>query len=228
LEWKGGIAKGDGLTDIVKSGYRRVKDVLKGTRKHLPPSVRDYLAKYGTQQVIGMSVNRTPVFGIIQNTINVLSLGNWNKNKKKLNYDDVYHLYLLVTIRNGKTFRIEKNHVENMYETTEEGKDHINVHVPKGITLNDLFINGEKAAGSPEKFHVYDSIHQNCQRYVEAILKGIGEWTPEVSKFVLQDAPKLIEGSSWFGYVAKKITDLANVADVAVYGSSKSKSKLKK
>ena len=40
----------------------------------------------------------------------------------------------------------------------------------------------------------------------------------ELDKFVMQDAAKAIEGLPWFQRVARRLTDAANVADVAMNG----------
>ena len=47
-------------------------------------------------------------------------------------------------------------------------------------------------------------------------LSTIGGWNSTVEKFVLQDTEKVLEGLGFLGNIARKVTDIASVADVAL------------
>src|SRR5665647_1927347 len=102
--------------------------------------------------------------------------------------------------------------------TTAIGNDIVNAPTPKSITWRDMLAGAESAAGGPEKLWVYDAITQNCQYFARAVLKACGAWNGELDKFVMQDAAKAIEGLPWFQRVARRLTDAANIADVAMDG----------
>ncbi len=72
-----------------------------------------------------------------------------------------------------------------------------------------------------KKLFVYDSISQNCQFFVKHFLKGAGVWSDSLNKFVMQDAWKVIEGMSFFKKLGKKLTDTANIVDVAKQGQGR-------
>ncbi len=69
----------------------------------------------------------------------------------------------------------------------------------------------------------YDAFNANCQYFVKWLLQGAGVWTPALEKYTMQDAYATIEGMSWFQKLAKKLTDTANVIDVAKQGEGRQK-----
>ena len=136
---------------------------------------------------------------------------------------------MMITLDNGKTFKLEKNHLPEITMTSDPGKETLNtmnVRTPNNLSFNEFIANAEKVAGG-NKLWVYDSISQNCQWFVKWCLKGAGVLTPELEKFIMQDAAKVIEGMPFFQKLARKLTDTANVLDVARSGQGKRKSKLK-
>ena len=86
------------------------------------------------------------------------------------------------------------------------------------MTMNKLLMNAEKQVGA-QKLWVYDARSQNCQYFVKWLfhLSGIG-WNSTIESFVMQDAKKVLDGMGLLGKVAKVVTDVANVADVAPNG----------
>ena len=84
-----------------------------------------------------------------------------------------------------------------------------------------MLTGAEKAAGGAEKLWVYDSITQNCQYFVRAVLKACNVLTPALEKYIMQDAAAVIEGLPWFAKLARKLTDTANVLDVAKEGKGR-------
>jgi hypothetical protein len=87
------------------------------------------------------------------------------------------------------------------------------------ITLNEFVNNGIKKYG--EQIFVYDSITANCQWFARNLLEASGALTPKIEKFILQDADKVIENLGFFQTLARKLTDTANVIDVAIHGGKK-------
>ena len=83
-------------------------------RREFPPAVRNLIKQYGDINITAVTVCRTPVIGIIQKLMNFLSFGLLKERLKKYNYDQLYHLYMVIKLSNGITLRLEKNHVINM------------------------------------------------------------------------------------------------------------------
>ena len=76
------------------------------------------LKKYWDYNIIGIIIEKSPIISAIDTALNLISFGKWAEAKKKYNYDDLYHLYLIITLdlRNGKTKRLllEKNQSINI------------------------------------------------------------------------------------------------------------------
>jgi len=217
---------GEGFKDVVKAGVnfvkrgvQRVRDVLSGSRKHASPSVRKWLEKYGDMEVIAMKVCRKPIMSMIEKLANLLSLGKLDTNKEKLSYDKLMHLFLVVEMKDFKTFRVEKNHVVEITPTKwdqSEGTEEISLHNTTQFTIGDALKSAEQSVG--EKLWIYDARNQNCQYFIKWLLQYTSMWTDRVEKFVMQDVEKVLEGMGLFGKAARAITDVAAVADVAMNG----------
>jgi hypothetical protein len=54
------------------------------------------------------------------------------------------------------------------------------VGVDSDFTASYLLENGEKKAGSPDKFWIYDARTQSCQFFLKWIISGCGKLTGEV------------------------------------------------
>lgn len=214
---------GDGIIDTVKAVVKRVKDVWHGVRKTASPSIRKFTAANGEAKITRIVVGRQPITPAVDKIASWISGGRWDANKKSLQYDKMLHLFMIVTLSNGKTIHLEKNHLPEISHNTSPGRDSMDAGSPAGITWNMMLAGAEKAAGGPEKLWVYDSITQNCQYFVRAVLKACGLLTPALEKFVMQNAAAVIEGLPWFEKVARKLTDTANVLDVARNGAGKKK-----
>jgi hypothetical protein len=153
-----------------------------------------------------------------------MSSGKWEENKEKLSYDKMFHLFMLVRVLlNGgkeKVLKVEKNHVVEIvpasWMATEQTETMI-VHTHSDMTLNKMFKDGIKSVGE-SKFWQYDARTQNCQVFIKALWGGHSSWNSKVESFVMQDAEKVLENLGVLGKVAKVVTDVAAVADVAMNG----------
>lgn len=219
--------QGEGVKEVVQAVYKLGKlgkqflDRL-SVRTKASPSIRKFLQANGGAKITKITVSRKPIISAIDKIANFVSLGKWNENKKKLNYDNVFHLFMTITLDNGKTFKLEKNHVPAISAPSAKDPKQEDIDVPApNISLADFFAGGEKKAGSPEKFWVYDAISANCQYFLKWLLQGAGKWTEPLNKFISQNTAKLIEGLPWFETIAKKFTDIANKIDVAIEGEGK-------
>ena len=257
-----------------------------GIRTGPSPAVRKFLEKNGAQLITHITVARQPITPIIDKIAGWLSFGKWQANKKKLAYDKMMHLFLVVTLESGLKFDIEKNHLpeissrtslastdkntiesltvaptksERKAESKEEPKperkeekkeepkpEQVEVKMeesktPKTVepvleddkmttmpvelagsgknfgTLIEMIAKAQKLAGG-DKLWVYDSITQNCQFFAKYCIQATGSLTPELTKFIMQDAAKVIEGLSWFQKIARGLTNTKNLIDVAKNG----------
>ena len=60
--------------------------------------------------------------------MNLLTLGKLNSITDKMGYDDLFHLYMVITTSKGVKLVLEKNHVINM-TTTMKKEENIRGHL---------------------------------------------------------------------------------------------------
>ncbi len=183
-------------------------------RKQGPPHVRKYLKNHGNDMISNIMVCRVPIQKGIDRFINLITAGKYNKNKTKLKYEDMYHLYLVVENEKNTDYRYEKHHVVTIGRTTKLGKDCIGVPMTKEIRVNDFFDNAIQIQGT--NFWLYDAVTNNCQVFVMNLLAANGLMNDKLAEFIKQDAEKIIDKN--VGKLARLVTDLAGVADRIVYG----------
>lgn len=175
-----------------------VSEVLStGIREDYPPDVRNVLAQYGQGQVYRLSITREPIKSYIDTVLNIISLGQWNAAKNKLNYDKMFHLSMVASLNmpNGdkKDVKIEKNEVINITPDIKTPKDAevMPVPVPCCFTLQTMLDNAKREMGPP--FFRYDAFANNCQSFILGILRANHLDKPEVVSFVSQDAMALMK-----------------------------------
>lgn len=232
--------KGQGLFDTIKnafnSGNKKIKEIknkaidfvaprvvaaLKGKREGLTGRFQDYLNNEKDNEIIDIKINETPVYGTIQKALNTISLGGFNKAKKKLGIEDAYHRYALVTTKDGVTKRLEKNHV--IEAKPAKPSDFIGARdIPlKGrkITPKELIANASK---KDDEFYDYCPSEKNCQYFVKDLVEGndLKTGLDGKTKSIVepQDTKALIDSLGVLKDVPKKITDLAAYADHVAFG----------
>ena len=104
-----------------------IKAVVYG-RKDLPPKVRDIMDKMGSKEITKIQIGRTPLPSLTSTFVNIITLGAFKKVMKEKPFDDLYHLFLLLTFSDGDRLLVEKNQVINM---------EINPVIPSKTTMID-------------------------------------------------------------------------------------------
>ena len=72
-----------------------IGDYLDSRLNKRPKVVNTYLNTYGNNIIRRIIISRTPVQGFVQSALNTMTMGEWSRNKQRLNFDDVYHLFAL-------------------------------------------------------------------------------------------------------------------------------------
>ena len=211
--------EGEGLKEIVdkvKSTTKNVFDaIFNGIRTTAPPKIKALIEQYGNNTIKEMNICRSPVQKAVTGVINFLTSNKLKENVKKLNYDDVFHLYMLVKLDNDVMIRLEKNEVVSFSKVSKVlDADCININV-SDLTLGDMLT---KAVEKDKNFWVYDAITNNCQNFVNNILSANGLNSATAKKFILQEADELIGKDPRLSKAAKVITDLANRFDIILQG----------
>ncbi len=192
-------------------------------RKNLPPKVRNMLKKHGNTEIAYIQVARSPLETYTKIALDVVSLGEFSKKAKKLPYDKLYHLYAVITLKNGTNILLEKNDVINTeYKGVRANAESKMVPVSKPLTMNQLMANTKKKLGS--KFLRYDAYKANCQNFIIGMLKGSNLGNESIYKFVKQDTRSIFSGSPTFAAITQFVTDLGARFDVLKQGAGIKKS----
>ena len=160
------------------------------------------LEHFGNQYIRAMRISRAPIPSAITKA---LSFVTWGKSKE--HYDDFFHLALIVTL-DSKDCIVEKNEVINISTEFEMSKERDLKDVAlngKRITLNELLNKTLEKMGT-QKYFSYNWQNNNCQVYIDEILKSNGLLTPELHKFLFQDLKEISKSTPW---LADKVANLA-------------------
>lgn len=175
------IMDGEGLFDFFK---RRDSNIN-------PPKVREMLKKIGNDKINGIRVMRKPIQSYVRKAMNFLSFGKLEEQLKRMNYDELFHLGIVLITQHGD-FLLDKRevlHLENF--KPEKEMEYMVVSGPTQITVNELLENTQKFMG--DKYGSYNPSNNNCQVFVISVLKANKMDNPDVNNFVMQDTVSLFK-----------------------------------
>ena len=207
---------------------RAVKDVVKTTkeviygRSNYPVEQQRIIDRYGDRTIKSIKIGRTPLPSILTKIINMVSLGAFNKLVEKSPYDDLFHLFCILTLDNGSVVKIllEKNEAINMKVVSNynpKNAEYVEVsRVPSNLTFNDLLNNARKLQGS--KFFKYQSDTNNCQDFLIAVLKGSSMLNDSLSKFIKQDVKSIFKTLPITQKIINTLTNLGGTVDIVKKG----------
>ena len=172
-----------------------------------------------------MVVIREPIKAAINMLVNAITDNKVNEFKKQVGIDDLFHLYMIATLDDGRLIRIEKNseidvkQISSMPKVNNDNMLNINISTP--ITVNELLTNTKNKIGD-RAFWDYDSIKNNCQDFLYNVLytNGFESSNPSMKSFIKQDLTKLSKSlSSTQKNIMGKITNLGKKAQILVGGA---------
>lgn len=211
------------IRNISKDPINLIKDVIT-KRNDYPPDARQIIKEYGTKLITHIDIGRTPVQKALTESLNILSMGSFNKKLNDTPYDRLFHLYLIVTLDGGKKIRIEKNEVINI-STNLNIKPNAETKslsfASGGVTLNQLLEGGKKIQGS--RYFDYSAYNNNCQDFILALLKGSGIGNEQDYNFIKQDTKTLFKNNPSLRKLSNTVTDIGARANVIFKGSGNSK-----
>lgn len=213
---------GEGLVDAIKEGYRRVKGFFTGREAGLlPPKVRSILNQHGAETVTIVEVCRVPIQKVLSILLNMLSLGQFEASIRQNDYDDMFHLYMVVTTNKGTRLLLEKNEVINLSKdvTIRPGTKCIPVTLNgRKVTLSELLDNTRQQMGDVA-FTSYDPRSNNCQDFLASVVRANGMGEADTISFIKQDAEAVFKAMPEFvSKFAKAVTDIAAKADALIQG----------
>lgn len=209
--------KGKGLKEVLT----KVKQKLFFPANKLPGDSQKVFNRFRDRMVVGFTVGRKPIFSSIEKAANIITLGGWERAKKELAYDKMFHLFLIVHTRGG-SIKVEKNERINITTSASTaGAETVEVPYEGKFTLELVLDKAKKAMGE-HHFFQYNAFENNCQDFVLGILRANDSAPADVVSFVKQDAKALLQKlPSFVSKLAQAGTDLAGKASEVMTGQGK-------
>ena len=182
-------------------------DLLKGNDFSI--NTNSMLRKYGNENIIQMTIGRVELSSALRLLLNITSMGEFNKRLAETETDKLFHLFLYIkTERNH--FILEKNDVITISRKSIPNKSQVmNVSLSQNLTMNSMLEKTRNLMGN--KFFTYSGKDNNCQYFIDSILKSNHLSTSENSKFILQDTRHLFENNPKFRKLSNSVTDIAAI-----------------
>jgi hypothetical protein len=188
------------------------------------------LRKFGIDNVgvkiKSIQIARKPIISGVSKFLNIISFGNFDKTRRKLGYNDVYHNYLLVELENGKKVKLEKNEIVEVKPSSSEDytTEVHNIPVNKDIDINSLLSNATKLPSGRKDpdFWKYSARDRNCQQFTKEVIERNGLQPEDKNgQEVLnpQDAKKLVDSLGVLKGIPQITTDLAGGVDRFINGN---------
>lgn len=191
-----------------------------------PKRIKEILNKYGNNNIINIYVCRQPILNIFKKLLNYLSFNTLKYNINKLNYDELYHLFITIELDNNIKILLERNQrieIKIYNKQLNIYGDCIKIEQKGNITLNELFYNGVNNNSSSINFYIYDAIKNNCQRFVYDILNANKDKliiNNNINNFIKQRLDNLLITNPKLFKFIKSITNTANIFDNIYYGGN--------
>ena len=212
------------VADFFKKLPYRVKSaVFFKPRERASGRFDRFIETNGNKEIESINIGRTPVNKIAQTALNVLSLGRFKKKIKALGYDDIYHNYIIIKYKDGSQVKLEKNHIPEFNQVTNNDIQNLKVSIPVNnhkLTTKEII---DKASQNNIDFYKYDPAKQNCQVFVRDIVDK-NNLLPQLETDKLKEIePQQVESAlntllPPFKNLPKTITNIASSGDKVLYG----------
>ena len=217
------VVRGRGFGDIFKQitqPFVNKYEQAKKTVNTLIYGLTDYnaqfrkvLEQYGEQPIKSIMVCRSPVQRAVQEAMNVVSLGAFKKRLGRAPYDEIYHLFCLITLEDGTVLTLDKQSQITLKVGNKSYKDSISV-APPFTNLNEMLEKTKESMGN--NFFTYNAKSNNCQVFLFQFLQANGKATPQLRNFIMQDIDSLFDDN--LEYFSKLVTDLGSKIATVQYG----------
>jgi hypothetical protein len=211
------VKLGGGLYDLAKT-------VIFG-RTTYPREQLRLIEQFGHDTIVSIRLGRTPLPDTLYTALNVLSFGQFSRIMRRSPYDDLFHLFSLITLSNKNVVLLEKNQAINMKIVSNynpPGTEYMEVPIPHpDITFKTLLDNTQSALG--KNYFIYNSISNNCQIFLIELLKSNGLLTEQLQSFIYQDVKTLFNKLKYIQPVVDTLTDLGTRLDILQKGSGRKK-----
>jgi hypothetical protein len=185
---------------------KRLNKVLE-FKENVPQNVKNALKKIGDNNIVTARLGRTPVQAIIQGAL---------KTVANVPYDNLFHLFIELTLDNGQIWVLEKIERINLVKENRSKKSGAEFTSSFSVnkSVNELFINTKNKMG--DKFLPYQSANNNCQIFIMGVLSGNGLNNSERTSFVKQDTKSIFKNNPVLRKFANTLTDIGGYANAIV------------
>jgi hypothetical protein len=192
------------------------------------PKDREYIASHRDWIIVEpMTIMRQPVESYVKKFVNVLTLGKFQDIVNR-HYDEVFHLYLVMTLKSPDGSRLEQISIEknqtieiNPFNKRDvSNAESFPIVIPQGLTFGK-FLDTARASTTEDIYFRYDALSYNCQAYIKLLLdaNGILALNPGAKEFLYQDLSELRNAlPDYAKKIMRGITNLAGSADVLIHG----------
>jgi hypothetical protein len=195
---------------------KTVKEVIYG-REDYPYDQQRLITKYGDNLVRFIRIGRTPLPSILTKVLNLVTFGGFQKLVSK-SYDDLFHLFSIISLDNGVDILAEKNQSINMKVVNNynpKGAEYIDINVSE-LTFSELMNNTRKRMG--KDFFNYHPTNNNCQDWIIALLQGSGLLTNSAKDFIKQNVVSIFTKYPRTRKIMATLTKLGTASDVIQKG----------
>lgn len=184
-------------------------DTIRDVGTQYPPQVRNLLAKHGNHKITNIKLCKEVVSENTEYLLKALAgAKTWEDAKKKHGFDKFYHLFMIITMENGSVLHIEKNEVIRLSENPRPCPNALDLGSPQPITVSELMDRTKQRIGDRD-FFTYDPLGNNCQNFINQLLRTMGLYNETAKDFVYQDIKGLREDlPGYTKYLAKGLTDV--------------------
>ena len=180
-----------------------------------PKAITKWLKEVGDERIQSIQVCRNPVTKVIKNLINIVSLGMLKRKMKDKNYDELFHLFLVIRLENGKIYSLEKNQRVTVHtgNKSNDQSDCTSLFALRNYgypTVREFLNNAEKL--KIKGFYQYDGLINNCQKFILDLLNANG--IIKYNNFIKQDTNVL--APSYVNAISKGLTNVAGLGDFLI------------
>jgi hypothetical protein len=235
LEMSGGSFGGDvvrGLLGVSTNRVNQLKQLASGKIIQLSPKEQAVLRRNGDAKVVKIVLKRTPIPKSWTRMANVLTLGKFGRRMDQLRqeaigdpfsderFDDLFHLFMEVSLSNGKRVTLEKNARISLSVNLPQRpntQEHNVSPVPRGLTL-DRMLEATNTFMGDKKFYSYSAKNNNCQDFLLAVCLANHIGGGDEYSFIKQNVRKLFKTLPSLRKLSNTYSNLAARADVLVQG----------
>ncbi len=176
-------------------------------KDNIPQNVKNALNKIGNNIIISARVGPTPVEAVIQGALKAVAT---------VPYDNLFHLFIELTLDNGQKWVLEKIERINLVKEDRSKKQGVEFtsSFPVNKTVNELFQNTKNRMG--DRFLPYQSASNNCQVFIMGVLDGNGLNNSERTSFVKQETKAIFANNPVLRKFANTLTDIGGYGNATL------------